>query len=74
MSDSGSLLNLRAEDIFDNVVATGEPILMGYQDLLRQIHEQNVAKYEKSEKKRIDNILRAEVDNIKHRLNAIIHF
>ncbi|MBR1948474.1 MAG: hypothetical protein IKA30_01620, partial [Alphaproteobacteria bacterium] len=64
MSDSGSLLNLRAEDIFDNVVATGEPILMGYQDLLRQIHEQNVAKYEKSEKKRIDNILRAEVDKL----------
>lgn len=64
MSNSGSLLNLRAEDIFDNAVATGEPILMGYQDLLRQIHEQNVAKYEKSEKKRIDNILRAEVDKL----------
>ncbi|MBQ9034615.1 MAG: DEAD/DEAH box helicase family protein [Alphaproteobacteria bacterium] len=64
MSDGGSLLNLRAEDIFDNAVATDEPILMGYQDLLRQIHEQNVAKYEKSEKKRIDNILRAEVDKL----------
>lgn len=64
MSDSGSLLNLRAEDIFDNAVATDEPILMGYQDLLRQIHEQNVTKYEKSEKKRIDNILCAEVDKL----------
>ncbi|MCQ2734619.1 MAG: hypothetical protein MJ212_01530 [Alphaproteobacteria bacterium] len=64
MSDGGSLLNLRAEDIFDNAIATDEPILMGYQDLLRQIHEQNVAKYEKSEKKRIDNILRAEVDKL----------
>lgn len=64
MSDSGSLLNLRAEDIFDNAVAADEPVIMGYQDLLSQIHEQNVAKYEKSEKKRIDNILRAEVDKL----------
>ena len=64
MSDGGNLLNLRAEDIFDNVIAADEPILMGYHDLLAQIHEQNVTKYEKSEKKRIDNILRAEVDKL----------
>lgn len=64
MSDSGSLLNLRAEDIFDNAVNVEEPLLMGYHDLLSQIHEQNIAKYEKSEKKRIDNILRAEVDKL----------
>ena len=64
MSDSGNLLNLRAEDIFDNAVNVEEPLLMGYHDLLSQIHEQNIAKYEKSEKKRIDNILRAEVDKL----------
>ena len=64
MSDSGSLLNLRAEDIFDNAINVEEPLLMGYHDLLSQIHEQNIAKYEKSEKKRIDNILRAEVDKL----------
>ena len=64
MSDSGNLLNLLAEDIFDNAVNVEEPLLMGYHDLLSQIHEQNIAKYEKSEKKRIDNILRAEVDKL----------
>lgn len=37
---------------------------MGYYDLLRQLHAQNVEKYEKSEKKRIDNILRSEVDKL----------
>lgn len=64
MSDKGNLLNVQARDIFDNVITTDEPIVIGYKDLINQIHEQNIAKYEKSEKKRIDNMLRSEVDKL----------
>ncbi len=64
IDENGSLLNLQAGDIFDNVDHIEEETLMGYYDLLRQLHAQNVEKYEKSEKKRIDNILRSEVDKL----------
>ena len=64
IDENGSLLNLQARDIFDNVDHIEEKTLMGYYDLLRQLHAQNVEKYEKSEKKRIDNILRSEVDKL----------
>lgn len=64
IDENGSLLNLQARDIFDNVDHIEEETLMGYYDLLRQLHAQNVEKYEKSEKKRIDNILRSEVDKL----------
>lgn len=64
IDENGSLLNLQARDIFDNVDHIEEETLMGYYDLLRQLHTQNVEKYEKSEKKRIDNILRSEVDKL----------
>lgn len=64
IDENGSFLNLQAGDIFDNVDHIEEETLMGYYDLLRQLHAQNVEKYEKSEKKRIDNILRSEVDKL----------
>lgn len=64
IDENGSLLNLQARDIFDNVDHIEEETLMRYYDLLRQLHTQNVEKYEKSEKKRIDNILRSEVDKL----------
>lgn len=64
IDENGSLLNLQARDIFDNVDHIEEETLMGYYDLLRQLHAQNVEKYEKSEKKRIDNILHSEVDKL----------
>ena len=38
--------------------------LMGYQEFLSQLHEKDVIQYEKSEKHRIDVILRMEVDKL----------
>ena len=64
ISEQGGLLNLKAEDIFDNVVDVEEMNLMGYQEFLSQLHEKDVAQYEKSEKHRIDVILRMEVDKL----------
>lgn len=64
ISEQGSLLNLNAEDVFDNILDVENMKLMGYQEFLSQLHEKDIAQYEKSEKKRIDNILRSEVDKL----------
>lgn len=64
ISEQGGLLNLKAEDIFDNILDVEDMNLMGYQEFLSQLHEKDIAQYEKSEKKRIDSILRSEVDKL----------
>lgn len=64
IDEHGGLLNLKPEDIFDNVTQVSAVEPLGYLDLSRQLHEKDIAKYEKSEKKRIDNILRSEVDKL----------
>lgn len=64
ISDKGSLLNLQAHDIFDYVIDVQETSHIGYKDLLIQFHEQDIKKYEKAEKKRIDVILKTEVDKL----------
>ena len=64
IDEHGGLLNLKPEDIFDNVMQVSSAEPLGYLDLSRQLHEKDIAQYEKSEKKRIDNILRSEVDKL----------
>lgn len=64
IDDHGEALNLKPEDIFDNVRKTAAPVEMGYQDLIRRLHERNIAEYEKSEKHRVDVLLKIEVDKL----------
>lgn len=64
VDDHGEALNLKPEDIFDNVRKTAAPVEMGYQDLIRRLHERNIAEYEKSEKHRVDVLLKIEVDKL----------
>ncbi len=64
IDEQGGLLTLPMEEIFDNIVKVREMAEMGYYDFIKQLHEQNVQKYEKSEKHRIDILLRSEVDKL----------
>lgn len=64
LDENGALLNIAPAEIFDNLIEIKENITLGYQDLSRQLHEQTLQKYEKSEKKRIDTLLKSEVDKL----------
>lgn len=64
IDEQGGLQSLSAEDIFDNIINIRETAEMGYHDFVKQLHEQNIQKYEKSEKHRIDVLLRVEVDKL----------
>ena len=64
IGDQGGLLKLQPSDIFDNVVAIKNPISMGFEEFIEQLHVQDVQKYEKSEKRRIDAILKSEIDKL----------
>ena len=64
IDEQGGLLTIPIEEIFDNVVDIRDMEDMGYHDFIKQLHEQNVQKYEKAEKHRIDVLLRQEVDKL----------
>jgi hypothetical protein len=64
IDEKGGLQALAAEDIFDNIIGIRDMEKMGYHDFIKQLHEQNIQKYEKSEKHRIDVLLRQEVDKL----------
>ncbi len=64
IDSQGALLDLKANDIFDNIIDVETPQNIGYQDFIHQLHEQQTQKYEKSEKKRIDVLLKMEVDKL----------
>ncbi len=64
IDEKGGLLTLPMEEIFDNIIDVHEMAEMGYHDFIKQLHEQNVQKYEKTEKHRIDILLRSEVDKL----------
>ncbi len=64
LEEHGEVLGLGAEDFFDNVIDVKAPVLMGYGELAAQLHAQNIEKYEKSEKYRIETLLKAEVDKL----------
>ena len=64
INDSGEVLNIKASDIFDNIIDIKSSISIGYAEFIKQLHEQNIKKYEKTEKNRIDNLLKDEVDKL----------
>lgn len=64
IGEQGGLLKLQPSDIFDNVSQVQDPIGMGFQEFIEQLHTQDIQKYEKSEKRRIDTLLKSEVDKL----------
>lgn len=55
---------MQPSDIFDNVSQVQDPIGIGFQEFIEQLHTQDIQKYEKSEKRRIDTLLKSEVDKL----------
>ena len=64
LDENGGISNLSPADIFDNALDVQEPILMGYQELATQIHAQEIQKYQKKEKARIDALLKSEIEKL----------
>ena len=64
IGETGGLLKVPASEIFDNIKEIQESSSIGYKDYLSQVQEQNIKKYEKSQQKRIDMLLKEEVDKL----------
>ncbi len=66
IGDKGGLLNVTAQDFFDNIIDVKETESIGFKEFIDQLHNQTIKKYEKSEKNRIDLLLKTEVDKLNH--------
>lgn len=64
LDENGGILKLMPADIFDNIIDIQEPMLMGYQELIKQMHAQDIQKFEKIQKNRIDALLKEEIDKL----------
>lgn len=65
INDSGGLLpTVGMKDIMDNITGVEEAHETVFQTYADQLHEQNIQKYEKSEKQRIDALLKTETDKL----------
>ena len=64
IGETGGILKLSAADIFDNIKEAQDKSTIGYQDYLNQLHQENIKKYEKSQQKRIDMLLKEEIDKL----------
>ena len=64
IDDQGAFVPIDAEDIFDHIKGIKDDTSIGYIDFIKQLHEQDVAQYIKSEKTRIDILLKVEVDKL----------
>lgn len=64
INDNGELLNIKTNELFDNIMSVNEVLSLGFNDFIKSIHQQSLEKYTKAEKKRIDALLKDEVDKL----------
>lgn len=64
MIRTGGRLNIPVTEIFDNVVGTQDTGTERFQEFLTRLHDEDLKKREKSEKRRTDELLKSEIDKL----------
>ena len=61
---NGGRLNIPVTEIFDNVIGTQDVGTERFQEFLTRLHDEDLKKREKSEKRRTDELLKSEIDKL----------
>lgn len=61
---NGGRLNIPVTEIFDNVIGTQDTGTERFQEFLTRLHDEDLKKREKSEKRRTDELLKSEIDKL----------
>lgn len=61
---NGGRLTVPVCDIFDNVIETHDAGTNKFQEFLTRLHDEDLKKHEKSEKRRTDELLKSEIDKL----------